>query len=424
MFFCACPPFADFLRCLDVHISRIDRLQGVGAISARAKARVSAAKAIEAQALPEASEPVPEALPACPEDDIWEELVWDPWINLAKIEDRWWSFEDENPPVGDMSAQQHLKRSRAATVLKSFSKYRAEHPQGACSIATIHFLSKDAKCVPRFVENLKLLSSVWSCMKSIVNLWMCTILDFISIQNTDSIQVHWWYMYTYWTFDSDFSKCSESLSCVEHKAQRTTWHSSPPIGWVGESIVFDIRKVRWPLNCENSSANHHWSFGSRKWWRALHNHHDALQLDKAKAVWFAETMTSRSRVHEVQAQRLFTDVHCKCLFATYPYIFNLLLHLQPIAIASRHVVDSCWLLFKHPKESLNSFALAIRCTRCTWTPFPRFVQTSSHFLEALHRDGILQQPESAHPIVKILESKASSPRVQKSRSQSSSKTFI
>lgn len=50
-------------------------LQGVGAISARAKARVSAAKAIEAQALPEASEPVPEALPACPEDDIWEELV-------------------------------------------------------------------------------------------------------------------------------------------------------------------------------------------------------------------------------------------------------------------------------------------------------------------------------------------------------------
>lgn len=85
MFFCACPPFADFLRCLDVHISQIDRLQGVGAISARAKARVSAAKAIEAQALPEASEPVPEVLPACPEDDIWEELVWDPWINLAKI---------------------------------------------------------------------------------------------------------------------------------------------------------------------------------------------------------------------------------------------------------------------------------------------------------------------------------------------------
>lgn len=98
---------------------------------------------------------------------------------------------------------------------------------------------------------------------------------------------------------------------------------------------------------ENISENNHRSFGSRKWWQALHNHHDALQLDKAKAVWFAETMTSRSRVHEVQAQRLFADVHCTCLFATCPYIFNVSLHLQPIAIASRHVVDSCWLVFEH-----------------------------------------------------------------------------
>lgn len=83
----------------------------------------------------------------------------------------------------------------------------------------------------RICGNLKLLSSVWSCMKSIVNLWICTILDVISNQNTDSIQVHWWYMSTYWTFDRDLGKRSESLSCVEHKAQRTTWHSSPPIGW-------------------------------------------------------------------------------------------------------------------------------------------------------------------------------------------------